>query len=97
MEFFDSHAHYNDEKFEQDRDELIKKIYDEGVTRIINAGYSLESSKEAIKIAQAKDFVENMDDKYDSHIASGGSNVSGGQKQRLAIARALLKNSKILL
>ena len=42
MEFFDSHAHYNDEKFEEDREELIKKIYDENVTEIINAGYSLE-------------------------------------------------------
>ena len=57
MEFFDSHAHYNDEKFKQDRDELIKNIYDEGVTGIINAGYSLKSSKEAIEIAKKHDFM----------------------------------------
>ena len=57
MEFFDSHAHYNDEKFKQDRDELIKEIYNEGITGIINAGYSLESSREAIEIADRYDFM----------------------------------------
>ena len=57
MEFFDSHAHYNDEKFEEDRDELIKEIYKNGVTKIINAGYSLESSKKALKIASNYDFM----------------------------------------
>ena len=50
MELFDSHAHYNDEKFDEDREELINKIYESGVTRLINAGYSLESSKYALEI-----------------------------------------------
>ena len=44
MELFDNHAHYNDEKFDDDRDEIIKKIYDSGVTKLISAGYSLASS-----------------------------------------------------
>ena len=57
MEFFDSHAHYNDERFEENRDELIKEIYNEGITKIINAGYSLESSKKAIEIAKLYDFM----------------------------------------
>lgn len=57
MEFFDSHAHYNDERFEENRDELIKEIYSEGITKIINAGYSLESSKKAIEIANDYDFM----------------------------------------
>ncbi len=57
MEFFDSHAHYNDEKFEQDRNELIKKIYSEGITKIINAGYSLQSSKQAVEIAKNYNFM----------------------------------------
>jgi len=53
--------------------------------------------KKAIDIAQAKDFVENMDDKYQSLIARGGTNVSGGQKQRLAIARAIARNPEIYI
>ena len=53
--------------------------------------------KEAAKVAQAKDFVEKMDDGYDSHIAQGGTNVSGGQKQRLSIARAIAKNPEIYI
>ena len=43
------------------------------------------------------EFVEKMDDKYDSHIASGGTNISGGQKQRLSIARAIARNPEIYI
>ena len=52
MEFFDSHAHYDDEKFDEDRKKVISKIYKEGVTRVISAGYSIESSKKAIQLAK---------------------------------------------
>ena len=52
---------------------------------------------EACKLAQAHDFVSSFPDGYDTHIEQGGSNVSGGQKQRLCIARALLKKPKILI
>ena len=57
MQLFDSHAHYNDEKFDNDRYELIEKIYESGVTRLINAGYSLESSKYALEIAKKYDWI----------------------------------------
>ncbi len=53
--------------------------------------------KEAIEVAQAKEFVEKMDDKYDTHIAQGGINVSGGQKQRLSIARAIARDPEIYI
>ena len=57
MELFDNHAHYNDEKFNEDRDEIIKKIYKSGVTKFMCAGYSLESSKKALEIAENYDFI----------------------------------------
>lgn len=58
---------------------------------------TIKEVKKAIKIAQATEFVEKMDDKYTSHIASGGTNISGGQKQRLAIARAIAKDPEIYI
>ena len=69
-----------------------------------NVGYG-EGGKEkneeeiikAIEVAQGKEFVEKMGEGYESHIASGGSNISGGQKQRLAIARAIARNPEIYI
>lgn len=56
-----------------------------------------EEMIEACKLAQADEFIQTFPDKYDTYIEQGGSNVSGGQKQRLCIARALLKKPKILI
>ncbi len=53
--------------------------------------------KKAIEVAQGTEFVEKMTDKYDSHIARGGTNISGGQKQRLSIARAIARNPEIYI
>ena len=56
-----------------------------------------EEIERVCKLAQADEFIQNFPDKYDTHIERGGTNVSGGQKQRLCIARALLKKPKVLI
>ena len=56
-----------------------------------------EECMEACRLACADEFIERFPDKYNTHIEQGGNNVSGGQKQRLCIARALLKKPKILI
>lgn len=53
--------------------------------------------KKAIEVAQGTEFVEKMDGQYDAHMAQGGTNVSGGQKQRLSIARAIARNPEIYI
>ncbi len=65
--------------------------------RFGNQDASPEQLEEACRIAQAEEFIAEKKDGYESHISQGGSNVSGGQKQRLSIARAIVKNPKIYI
>lgn len=57
MEFFDSHSHYNDEKFNDDRDEVINKIYNDGITKMMCIGYNVKSSEQAIEISKEYPFM----------------------------------------
>ncbi len=89
MEFFDSHAHYNDEKFEEDRDEIIDLIYQNGITRTVCVGYNLIKSKEALKIAEKKDFI----------FASAGispNDIDDFEKRKLEEIEILAKNKKVV-
>lgn len=60
-------------------------------------GFTSEDVKKAVHIAQADEFVEKKKDGYDGYVAQGGTNFSGGQKQRLSIARAICRNPEILI
>ena len=57
IELIDSHAHLDDEKFDSDREEIISKIKNDGIKNFITAGYSLEGSKKAVKLAEKYDFI----------------------------------------
>lgn len=60
MELFDTHSHYNDEKFEVDREEIIEQTYNQGITKFVCAGYNLKSSREAVDIATRYEFIYSI-------------------------------------
>lgn len=60
MELFDTHSHYNDEKFDIDREETIQKTYEQGITKFVCAGYNLKSSREAIDLANKYNFIYSI-------------------------------------
>lgn len=89
MEFFDTHAHYNDEKFKNDREEIIKHIYNNGVTKMVCVGYDLNKSKKAIEIAE----------KYDYMYATVGispNDIIDFNDENLKQIEELAKNSKVV-
>ncbi|MCF0126468.1 MAG: TatD family hydrolase [Clostridia bacterium] len=57
IKFFDSHAHLNDERFDEDREQVIKDIYEDGIEKFVTAGYSIESSKDAIELSKKYNFI----------------------------------------
>ena len=89
MELFDSHAHYNDKKFEQDREEVLKEIYNSGVTKLVNAGYSLESSKSAIEIASSHEFIY-------ATVGISPNDIEGFKREDLQEIVKIAKNKKVV-
>ena len=65
--------------------------------KLVKSDVTLKEIKEACKIACLDEYIESLPDKYNTIIGEGGINLSGGEKQRLAIARALIQNTKIIL
>ena len=89
MEFFDSHAHYNDERFLKNRDSLIKEMYDNGITGIVCAGYSYDSSADAVKFVQ----------KYPHMYATCGispNDISENVDREIENLETIAKNKKVV-
>lgn len=77
-------------------------IFNGSIKENVSYGKSLkkvksDNIKKAVEVAQASEFVENMDKKYDTVLSHGGTNISGGQKQRISIARAIARNPEIYI
>lgn len=89
MEFFDTHSHYNDEKFDFDREEIIRDTFDLGVSKFMCVGYNLESSKKAIEIAN----------KYENIYATCGispNDIRESDLRELKEIEDISNNSKVL-
>ena len=89
MEFFDSHSHYNDEKFDNDREKIINEIYESGVTKFTCIGYDIKSSKSAIEISNNYDFM---------YCTAGISpnDIDGLEIESIDEIRKLAENNKIV-
>lgn len=60
MEFFDSHSHYNDDKFNEDREQLIQDTYKQGITKFVCAGYNIQSSLDSLEMSKKYDFIYSI-------------------------------------
>ena len=60
MEFFDSHSHYNDEKFDEDREQIINDTYNAGITKFVCAGYNIKSSLDSLELSKKYDFIYSI-------------------------------------
>ncbi|MBR1803133.1 MAG: TatD family hydrolase [Clostridia bacterium] len=95
MQFFDSHAHYNDEQFDQDREEIIKATFAAGVTKMICAGYSLKSSKQALEIANQYENIYAIVGISPNDIPEKGKQFEIELDQQLLQIEQLAKDPKV--
>lgn len=92
MQYFDSHSHYNDEKFESDYEEILKKVYENGVTKLINAGADIDTSKKSIEMAQKYKFTYSTVGISPNDIAESIEKID----EQLEIIKELVKNEKVV-
>lgn len=96
MELFDTHAHYNDEKFELDKEDILSQVYKQGITKLVCAGYNLEASKEAVKIAQVHDFVYATVGISPNDIPEKGEEFETNLESQLLEINQLAKHEKVI-
>lgn len=87
--YFDSHSHYNDEKFLEDRNEIIRKTFEEGITKFTCIGYNLKQSITAIKIAEEYDYIY-------ATCGISPNDIEDYSDENLKIVEELSKNSKVV-
>lgn len=93
MELFDSHAHYDDEKFDDDRYEIIEEIYKSGVTKFVSAGYDIKSSMMGIELSKKYDFVYTTCGISPNDIPDTKEEID---KQLIQIEELAKNNSKVV-
>ena len=93
MEYFDTHAHYYDSAFDEDRDVVIKKIFEAGVTKCVNVGCDVKTTKQAIELAKNNNFMYAICGIHPSEIDLEENKID---EQILQIKELVLKNKKIV-
>ncbi len=93
MEYFDTHAHYDDEKFDQDRQDVLEKIQNAGVTKCIDVGCSIETSKKAINLANNNEFIYAICGIHPSEVPDSEEQLKQDIKE---IKELVTQNKKIV-
>lgn len=92
MEFFDSHSHYNDEKFDEDREQILEEIYKAGVTKVIVAGYDINSSKKAVDLSKKYKYIYAICGISPNDIAETENEI----KQQIEQIEKIVQSTKIV-
>lgn len=92
MQYFDSHSHYNDEKFKEDYEEILKNVYESGVTKLINAGADIETSKLSIEMAKNFEFTYSTVGISPNDIEENKEKID----EQLKIIKELAQNNKVV-
>lgn len=93
MEYFDTHAHYDDAKFDDDREEVLKKIFNSGVTKCIDVGCDIKTSKMAIELAKKYEFIFAICGIHPSEIADSEKKIDNQISQ---IKQLVISNKKVV-